>query len=227
MIVTNSFILLLALIVAGCNQPAPPQPKHVNQKPSISAINGPKELIPGGEGEFYCVAYDPDGAITDFLWSCDQGTFKNQGEKVTFVAPDKLGRYMITVNVRDNEGAYAMSAKELKVTETAGAYTGEDPIVLKIKLGDADSATDNKRVRIWFSALIECAVEGNPQGVTYTWTSSGGTLQGKGLAEGAAGKVAWIAPGSAGDYRVSVAVKDQAGNTGSGVVYFKVFCCGN
>ncbi len=222
-------LFVLSAFLAACGQPqVPPPVKPVNQKPVVTAVNGPAELIPGAEGEFSCAAFDPDGDIVSIDWSTTQGTFKGEGEKVTFIAPDKTGTCMITVNVRDGGGASAVGIKEIKVTESAGAYTGDKPLVLNIKLGSAEPATANARVRIWFSALVETTVEGaGGSNLTYTWNSSGGKLQGKGLSEGAASKVAWIAPGVKGDYQLDLTVKDDSGNTGKGIVTFNVFCCGN
>jgi hypothetical protein len=221
-------IVLSALLMA-CEQPKPPPPvKPVNQKPVVTAIRGPAEIVPGGQGEFSCEAFDPDGDIVSYEWSATQGEFKGTGAKVQFMAPDKSGTCMITANVKDNNGASGIGVKEIKITESAGAYTGEKPLVLNIKLGSVEPATDSARVRIWFSALVECNVEGGDGStLTYTWNSTGGKLQGKGLAEGTAGKVAWIAPGGAGDYKLDVTVRDAKGNTGTGTINFKVFCCGN
>jgi len=221
--------LVLSAALAACDQakPAPPV-KPANQKPVVTAIRGPAELVPGGEGEFSCEAFDPDGDIVSYEWSTTQGEFKGTGAKVRFIAPDKSGTCMITANAKDNNGTSGIGVKEIKITESAGAYTGEEPLVLNIKLGSAGPATASARLRIWFSALVECNVEGGDgSNLSYTWNSSGGKLQGKGLAEGTASKVAWIAPGGAGDYKLDVTVKDAKGNTGTGTVNFKVFCCGN
>jgi hypothetical protein len=67
----------------------------------------------------------------------------------------------------------------------------------------------------------------NPQDLKYAWTASNGKIQGKGLNEGTASQVAWIAPGAAGDYTLDVVVTDSRGNQARGTVNFKVFCCGN
>jgi hypothetical protein len=61
--------------------------------------------------------------------------------------------------------------------------------------------------------------------MNYKWSTTGGKLQGKGIKEGTASSVGWIAPGGAGDYVVSVTATDNKGNEASGQVKFTVFCC--
>ncbi len=119
--------------------------------------------------------------------------------------------------------------KEVKVFVNAdGTQTPDPPIVLKMTLPSSDNVTGAKRIRIWTSAPVECVVDGaNPQDLKFAWTASNGKIQGKGLNEGTASKVAWIAPGAAGDYTLDVVVTDSRGNQATGTVNFKVFCCGN
>jgi hypothetical protein len=220
-------VLLALLSAAGCGQPSSHGSQPVNQKPVVTVINGPSELKPGTKGEFKCIAYDPDGDIVEYAWSCTDGSFLSQGEKATFLAPDTIGDFMIMVSVKDKSGAYAMSTKEIRVTGTPANYSGDKPVVLNIQLGEDTHAVDNVRVRQWTTIMVECAVEGASQNLTYTWTVTGGKLQSKGLADGTANKAAWIAPGGNGNYQLALTVTDSSGKTGKGIVNFTVFCCGN
>jgi hypothetical protein len=221
-------IIFLALFAAvGCGQPSSPSSPSVNQKPVVTAINGPAELKPGTKGEFSCIAYDPDGDIAEYDWSCTDGSFLSQGEKATYLAPDVGGELMIMVTVKDSRGAYSMNTRGIRITATPANYSGDKPVVLNIQLGDDSHAVDNVRVRQWSTVLVECSIDGFSQNLTYTWTVTGGKLQSKGLAEGTATKAAWIAPGGNGNYQLVVTVSDASGKSGKGIVNFTVFCCGS
>jgi hypothetical protein len=225
--VISLIIAVIAVITVGlsCAAPAP----QANRPPNIEQIIGSTNWSPSIEGQFTCVATDPDGDALTYSWSADNGTIKGQGDKVSWTSPAGMGTYNITVKVTDSKGLEATAVKEVKVFINAdGSITPEAPVVLNITLPSKDVATGARRIRIWTSAGVECKVEGaDPTKLKYTWTPSSGKLQARGLAEGTASKVTWIAPGVAGDFTLDVVVTDESGNEGKGRVNFKVFCCGN
>jgi hypothetical protein len=219
---------IIAVITAGlsCTAPAANQP---NRPPVIDQIIGSTDWSPSVEGQLTCLASDPDGDKLTYSWSADNGTITGQGDKVSWVSPAGMGKYNITVKVTDSKGLEATMVKEVKVFINAdGTITPDAPIVLNITLPSKDVVTAAKRIRIWTSSAIECRVEGaDSSKLKYTWTPSNGKLQARGLAEGTASKVTWIAPGVAGDFTLDVVVTDNSGNEARGTVNFKVFCCGN
>ena len=47
------------------------------------------------------------------------------------------------------------------------------------------------------------------------------------LDEGKANRVGWLAPGSGGQYKITVLVQDKSGNQATGEVDMEVLCCTN
>jgi hypothetical protein len=220
-------IIIASIITVGLSCAAPAA--QANRPPSIDQIIGPRDWSPNVEGQFSCVATDADGDSLTYSWSADKGTIKGQGDKITWVSPAEMGKYNITIKVTDSKGLESTAVKEVVVfINSDGTLTPEAPIVLNLTLGSKEVATGDRRIRIWTSSGVECKVAGADAGkLKYTWTPSNGKLQAKGLAEGTASKVTWIAPGVAGDFTLDVVVTDQSGNEAKGTVNFKVFCCGN
>lgn len=220
-------VIAMAVAVGGlsCSSPTPQQ----NNPPLITQITGPTDWAPGAEGQIECLASDPDGDELTYRWTADNGTIKGQGNTITWVAPETMGKYEIAVTVTDSKGLETSMLKEVRVSINAdGTVTPDAPVVLNLTLPSQEVVTASKRIRIWTSSPVECRVEGTgTQKLTYTWTPSAGKLQAKGLAEGTASKVTWIAPGAGGDYTLDVVVRDENGNEAKGRVDFNVFCCGN
>lgn len=228
----NSFVFLLYAILivapAGLSCASQEAPK-TNRPPIISAISGTTDWSPNIEDQLICSAYDPDGDTLTYRWSADNGTIKGNGERITWLSPSAMGKYKISVTVTDSKGLESTLVKDVKVYINAdGTITPDAPVVLKLTLSAKEPVTASKRIRIWTSSPVECRVEGaDTKKLKYTWTSSNGKLQAKGLAEGTASSVTWIAPGAAGEYTLDVAVTDESGNEARGTVKFDVFCCGN
>jgi len=195
----------------------------------ISQIVGPTDWSPGTEDQVACLASDPDGDELTYRWTADNGTIRGEGDKITWVAPDKMGKYNISVTVTDSKGLETSVTKEVRVSMNAdGTITPDAPVVLNLTLPSQEVVTAAKRIRIWTSSPVECRVEGaEGKKLIYKWTTSAGKLQAKGLDDGTASRVTWIAPGAGGDYTLDVIVADESGNAAKGRVNFNVFCCGN
>ncbi|MGA2158148.1 MAG: PKD domain-containing protein [Dehalococcoidia bacterium] len=215
----------------GCNlQPKAEQP---NRPPVIDQIIGPKAWLPQTESPLTCVASDPDGDNLTYTWTADNGTIKGSGSTITWMSPARDGLYNITLTVSDGRGGTATMVQPERVIFNAdGSISQDAPVVLKITLPSSDVVADvvtaAKRVRIWTASSVIAMVDGaETKSLKYLWTSSNGRIQAKGLNEGTASQVNWIAPGAAGDYTLDVVVNDNKGNSAKGTVNFKVFCCGN
>lgn len=175
------------------------------------------------------IASDPDGDKLSYTWMADNGTLSGEGDAVSWTSPGEMGKYKITVIVKDGRGGEAHGTKDVKVIVNAdGSLTPDPPVVLKMSIPSSEIAAASKRVYIWTSSPIECVVTGaDSKDLKFAWTASNGRLQGKGLNEGAANKVTWMAPGVGGDFTVDVVAADSRGNQVTGTVKFKVYCCGN
>ncbi|RPJ60853.1 MAG: hypothetical protein EHM12_05825 [Dehalococcoidia bacterium] len=228
LIIAAITVLSAAALFTNISCTAPQQPKE-NQPPKIEQVGGSTSWSPLSEGQFTVTATDPDGDNLTYSWLADNGTLTANGNSAIWKSPAEMGQYNITMIVNDGHGHEVRGVKEVKVIVNAdGSQTPDPAIVLKMSLPSAETATGAKRVRIWTSSPVECVVDGaNQQGLKYSWTASNGRTQGKGLDEGTASKVTWIAPGVAGDYTLDVVVSDSQGNQCKGTVNFEVFCCGN
>jgi hypothetical protein len=223
---------LMGLFIVSCAtaQPAvPSQPSKPNKPPVITDITGVTEWAPTSDGQLQCVASDPDGDKLSYTWLADNGTLEGNGDTVTWSSPAVMGKYKISCTVADGKGGETKMVKEVNVFLNAdGTITLDPPVVLKMSLPSNDTAKGTKRLRIWTAAPVQAVVEGlNASDLKYSWSASNGRIQGKGLNEGKASLVTWIAPGVGGECTLDVVVSDSQGNQAKGQVVFTVFCCGN
>lgn len=73
-----------------------------------------------------------------------------------------------------------------------------------------DLVTEWPAVKIEESTRVECiTAAANSEGLTYEWTATGGSIQGKGAV------VTWTAPDTYGSYSVAVTVTDESGRESS------------
>jgi hypothetical protein len=216
--------------VAPAPVSAPATTSQDNGQPVIQQIVGSSDWSPLTEGQFTCIASDPDGDRLLYKWTADNGTISGNGATATWTSPAVMGKYNITVTVSDGRGGEATAVQAARVIINAdGSVSSDAPVVLKLSLPSSETVTGAKRVRSWLNSRIECIVEGADAGnLKYSWTSANGTLRaGKGLSleGGTANVVDWMAPGAGGDYIVNVTVTDGKGNEARGKVNFKVVCC--
>ena len=62
-----------------------------------------------------CLAYDPDGDELIYQWTATGGEITGEGPFVSWVAPDELGTYTITVQVSDDKGGEAEESLDIEV----------------------------------------------------------------------------------------------------------------
>jgi hypothetical protein len=222
-----SVATLIVLAACGTLQSAPKS--QANRPPVILQITGANDWSPDSSGQFGVIVSDPDGDKVTYTWLADNGTLTGDGDSVTWTSPSAMGKYKITVVATDGRGGETRQVKEVRViTNADGTQTLDAPVVLKLSLPSSENVTASKRCRIWTSSPVECVVTGaNPKDLKFTWTTSNGRIQAKGLDEGTASSVIWIAPGVGGDWTLDVIVTDKQGNQAKGTVKFNVYCCGN
>ena len=226
-VTTISIAIMLALQLA-CTPP-PPEVKQPNQQPVIEKINYTPDTMASSEVQIECLAKDADGDNLTYQWKAEAGKITGDGQTVWWTPPGKMGTYPITLVVTDGKGGAATENISVRVVTNADG-TATPEVELKLNLGTAEPVIlDKQRARIWMTTDIFCIVDGAGGGndLTYTWSATGGELQGTGMEEGKADKIRWKAPGVRGDFTVSVAVKDSQGREAKGQVNINVFCCGN
>ncbi len=225
-------IVLIAAVSASCAG-APASITPVNTPPASGAelkvidIVGMREWKPLQEGTLICALDSDDDNTLKYTWLPDQGTIKGEGKEVTWIAPNIPGDFKVTVEVSNPSGKGTSFSKSFKVTDNPyNNYTPDSTIYLNLSLPSMSVVTGSGHPKVYTTSEIECVVAGKDASeLTYKWTAPTGKLAGNGLADGKASRVGWIAPGVAGDYKVSVTVTDKSGNSAGGEVNFNVYCC--
>lgn len=166
--------------------------------PRIAMLQaGASYVHPGGETWVECTVSGPDDNLT-FEWAATGGGFSSPpGGRMTWVAPDRNGDWMISVTVTDSVGNSS--------TEWVRIITADNlpPIVRSVRAADSGVITGE-------STLITCVAD-DPEGdlLTYSWSAEAGEITGSGPS------VTWfspeLAPGQAAAYAVEVAVDDGYG----------------
>jgi hypothetical protein len=222
--------VMLSLSCAGPGSPLPPRAQQPNRPPLIQSMYGSANWEPLTDGDFTCVASDPDNDKLTYTWTADNGTIRGNGASAIWTSPSSTGKYNIRVTVSDGQGNEAKAAQEVRVlTNADGSISGDAPVVLKMPFPSKEIVSGSQRMRIWTAYTIECIVDSpDAKNLKYSWTAASGRFQaakGLSLEGGTASKVIWIAPGAGGDYTVNVTVTDSSGNEAKGQVNFKVICC--
>lgn len=219
-------VVMPAFFLSACAGPA--VVKAANNSPVIENVLYPKDTFSTMEVQVQCVAADKDGDNLTYQWIAGSGQIKGEGPVVMWFPPEKLGTYPVTVSVADGKGGEAKQTVEIRVVTNADG-TATPTIDVKLKLGEAQAViVDKQRARIWMTTEIVCMVEnaGDKQ-LIYSWSIDGGKMMGKGIEEGRADRIGWIAPGTAGNYLIAVVATDNNGGQAKGQVNMQVFCCGN
>ena len=224
------FMLSLAFI-ASCT--AAQTPEQVNQNPQTAGnlrvidIVGKREWEPSEENSLICAIEGAAEGDLTYTWWAEKGSIKGEGQTVSWIAPDMLGDYSITVKVASSQGEQSAYTKKFKVTDDPyHNKTADKTIYLRLSLPSTDTVTVQSRLRSYTTAEIQCIVDGmDSSDLTYTWISPAGKLLGEGIMEGKSSKAGWIAPGQAGFYVITVIVTDQQGRQARGEALMEVLCC--
>ncbi|MCX6005243.1 MAG: hypothetical protein NT082_06185 [Chloroflexi bacterium] len=234
--ITEKLVLVLTALALSmqlaCNPPQPltppPAVEQQNQSPVIESLIYPRDAFSGNDTQIQCVASDADGDNLTYQWTAEAGTIGGSGANILWNPPGAMGTYAISLVVSDGKGGEAKETINIRVVTNADG-TATPFIEIKMKLGEEQHVViDKQRARIWTTTDIICSVEnagGNE--LTYNWSASEGKIQDKGVQEGKANRIRWIAPGVQTDCTIDVTVKDNQGRQAKGQVNIHVFCCGN
>jgi hypothetical protein len=223
---------VMAISCSGTPQTVPPQPvtqqevkKPELKPPVIKDILGPKEAAPSEDTAITCWAVDPDGRKLTYNWSVDNGTITGQGRSAIWKTPAQPGSYTISVKVVNDAGLEASQSKSFTVVPVPETHkTTDTTVYLKLSFPSNDVVKISAPLRVTAINEIQCVIEGaEASGLTFKWSAPVGKLSGNKLAEGKASRVGWIAPGTPGDYTISVLVTDQSGHEARGEVTFNVY----
>jgi hypothetical protein len=231
-----SILVLCVLTAVSCTaapQPVTPKPavqetvkKPELQPPVIKDILGPKTAALSEDTQYTCWANDPDGRKLSYAWSVEAGTVKGTGgREAIWKTPDKPGTYTISVKVTNDVGLEASFSKAFDMVAVPDSHKFTDTTVyLKMSLTNNEMVKAWARVKVMDTSEIQCSVENQDlSDLTIKWTAPIGKLSGSGIAEGKAGRVGWIAPGTPGQYVVGVTITDKNGREVKGEVNLDVY----
>ncbi len=166
-----------------------------NEPPVISSLTADKELVnPSGSCLVSCVASDPDGDELSYTWSASGGNISGEGAVITWVAPEEVGAYTITVKVTD------IRRDEATAQLTINVAVNHPPVI--------ESLTANPPVvNRGRTSTIECvASDPDDDELSYLWSAEQGDISGQGAT------VTWTAPSACATYTITVTVADGRGD---------------
>lgn len=168
----------------------------LNKRPRIQGI-GPKEdtLIINDKVPVFGQALDPEGTALEYIWSTSQGEVSGTGKEVLLKTPAAPGQIQVQLIVKDSEGL----ADTATLLLTVVAAINRAPVIQGIQKSAAYTAPNAALT------LLARATDANLDPLTYSWSATGGTLQGTGA------QINWQAPNTEGIYTITVEVKDPAG----------------
>jgi len=166
-----------------------------NHQPTIASVTAPERVVPSGSCQIVCNATDGDGDDLSYNWSASAGELNGDGATVTWIAPDSIGVYNITVTVTDGRG------DEVTKQVTIMVRTNRAPSITDLA-ADVGWTLPSGTVRLTCTAS-------DPDGdeLTYEWTADAGDISDTGAT------VNWTAPEEIGIYYVTVVARDSHGSS--------------
>ena len=192
--------------------------KHNSAPEFLSVPSFAEGVRPGASVSVSCSAVDAEGDDITYEWGSNYGEVRGEGDSITWIAPEALGSYVVTVTARDSFGSQVTRNILISVTPSPTPRLGKfvvEPIghdMMNYELGVWE-------IYLRLSCSIECVVLEGDEPYTYEWSVDEGTL----TADGST--AIWEAPGTRGPATITVAVTDAAGNTNSAQALMYVEDC--
>jgi len=165
-----------------------------NHLPAIASLTAPERVVPSESCEIVCNATDSDGGELSYNWSASAGELNGEGATVTWIAPDSVGSYNITVTVTDGRGgdliAHVTDYVIIEVRRNQGPR-------IESVVADADWSRPSDALQVTCSAS-----DPDDDELDYNWTATDGHIAGTGAV------VNWTAPEQAGRYDITVVTTD-------------------
>ncbi len=178
--------------------------------PRIQALATAQPVVEFGDSiTVFGKAFDKDSGTLTWTWSTTGGQISGSGATVQWIAPTTPGSYIVTAIVTDDLGQKDTAI----VTISAVAEINLSPQIVDIQKS-ALYVAPNGTITVTANAT-----DANDDPLTYTWTTSGGTLVGSGSS------LTWNAPASPGIFQINVTVRDDQGASvqGSTTILVKDF----
>jgi len=193
---------------------------RANWPPTITSLVADADwTTPSGSLHLTCTASDPDGAELSYEWSTTGGNISGTGAVVNWAAPQKIGKYNVTVVVTDGHGSSATDSLPISVAT-------EQPPIIEALLVTAEHCylkeeSSGYKVGKGQKYDIECIVSDTSVELFYEWSCDSGEIAGEGS------MITWTAPNPSGsaDVTVTVIVSDIAHNMVSKNINLNVVSC--
>ena len=166
-----------------------------NHRPVVTSLEAPARVVPSGSCQIVVNASDRDRDVLSYNWSASGGEINGEGATVTWVAPNFVGSYNLTVTVIDGRGGEVMKQVTIEVR------ANESPAISSL-VADVDWTLPSGTLRVTCTAS-----DADGDQLSYEWTATAGHISGTGDA------VNWTAPAEVGMYSVTVEVEDGHGSS--------------
>lgn len=162
---------------------------RVNNPPTIASLTAdPATATPSSSVQVTCVASDPDGDGLTYEWAATAGSISGAGSVVSWIAPQEVGTYSITVVVADAYGG--------EVTESVSLGVGTAPTIEQLCITPRghiylrESTTLGCDYDVWANLKydIECVASNTGDEPSYNWSCTAGNISGSGSS------ITWTAP---------------------------------
>jgi hypothetical protein len=191
LITSLTILAVTILFISGCGSP--------NQPPAITSLQAERELVfPVGSCQVECVASDPEGGELNYEWHASGGSISGEGATTTWIAPDEVGEYVVSVNVTDGDGNSATQSVTITV----------------VRENHPPEIADLRASEEWIIPSGDCTIsceasDPDNDSLSYEWLAGEGNITGEG------DTVTWVAPEDIGDYNITVVVTDGLGGEDS------------
>lgn len=190
-----------------------------NHPPEIVDLSASEEwIVPSGNCTVSCEASDPDNDSLSYEWLASGGNVTGKGDTVTWVAPEDIGDYNITVVVTD--GLEGEDSASLSITVSFNKRPIIESLIATAEHKYFIKEPGGYKVGKGKSYEIECEAS-DPDGVElfYEWSTDGGGVSGEG------DTVIFTAPLWSGTVTVTVTVSDSNGGATTDSIAFTVVSC--
>ncbi len=196
---------------------------RTNLPPTITSLTADAIwTLPSGSIDVACDASDLDGDELSYEWTASGGDISGTGAVVSWIAPEEVGIYDITVVVKDGHGREDARSVILSVA-TGTPPTIENLIVTAEHKYLKENGTGyDYKVGKTKEYDIECTVSDTSVGVSYNWSCEDGEISE--ISEDGS-MITWTAPNVDGKVTVTVIVSDVADNKVGKSVVLRVVTC--
>jgi hypothetical protein len=198
---------------------------RANIPPTITSLVADADwTTPSGTLQVTCTASDLDDDELNYEWTTDGGDISGTGPQVTWIAPEEVGAYNVTVVVKDGYGGEDIGKLPLSVN------LGTPPAIEKLCVTPEghkylrNSSTPGCDYDVWKTKEydIECVASGTGE-LVYEWSCDDGVISE--ISEDGY-MITWIAPNKTlVEATVTALVSDMDGNSVARSIVFHVPSC--